>query len=143
MREFDANTTKLAPGGKAAIIHPLKPSHSASSVERRPWTVKGIRTETVAQSRRAAQSQGMLLSLWVEKQLREAAERELNGGVGKSLAAEIMCAKVDSIESSLRKYIGEQESKIAELQKELRNLSNKIIPPLLKALTDERTKRRA
>jgi hypothetical protein len=136
--DLEAKTTRRGPSG--AKIHALTPASRADSEERRPWTIKGVRADTVSQSRKAAQTQGMLLSLWVEKQLRDAAERELNGAAGKKLAAELMCEKIENIESVLRQYLKEQDKRISQLQDDLRTLNNRILPPLLALASDRRKK---
>jgi hypothetical protein len=118
-------------------------ANATPSVDKRAWTLKGIRCETVMQSRKAAQTQGMLLSLWVEKQLREAAERELQGSGGKLLAADLMCEKMENIESALRDYLKDQDKRIADLHKEIRNLNDNIVPTLLKVLSTDRPRKRA
>jgi hypothetical protein len=128
-----------------ANVQPIEPARQAGSRDKRAWTIKGIASDTVTQARRAAQTQGMLLSLWVDKQLRDAAERELAGGDIKSFAADIMCTKIESIEAALKDYLQQQDRRIAELQKEVHRLSTKIVPPLLKVLSEPggRRKKRA
>ena len=118
-------------------------SYTQESGSRRAWTIKGIQKETVEQSRKAAHTQGMLLSLWVEKQLRDAAERELKGNGSKELAAEILCTKLDNIETALIEYLKGQDKSITNLQEEMRMLTNKIVPPLLEALSSRVSKKRA
>ena len=142
--DVETDTKIVAANTRGSTVHPLRNSPSvAGAGDKRAWTLKGIGADTVVQSRRAAQTQGMMLSLWVDKQLRDAAERELNGSDGKSLAADLMCSKIENIESALREYLEVQDKRIVELQKEVRTLTNKIVPPLLKALATERPKKRA
>lgn len=109
--------------------------------DRRAWTIKGIKQVTVEQSREAAQRQGMLLSLWVEKQLREAAERELRGNETKNYTAEMLGTKIENIESALHEYLQEQDKKINKLQEEIRMLNNTIVPPLLDTLAARHAKK--
>jgi|ERR1041385_3756073 predicted HicB family RNase H-like nuclease len=136
---------KAARSGEAIEdnVRPIQAASKSKSRDKRAWTIKGIASETVAQSRLAAQTQGMLLSLWVDKQLRDAAARELDGGAVKSFAAEFMCTKIESIEASLKEYLEQQDRRIAELQKEVRMLTHEIVPPLIKALSDERPRKTA
>lgn len=126
-----------------ASVHPIEPARQARRRVKRAWTIKGIGSDTVDQARKAAQTQGMLLSLWVDKQLRDAAERELNGEGVKNFAADIMCTKIENIEASLKEYLTQQDRRIRELQKEVHALSSNIVAPLIKILSDndERRKR--
>lgn len=128
-----------------ASVLPIDLAREGRLRDKRAWTIKGIGSDTVAQARKAAQTQGMLLSLWVDKQLRDAAERELNGDDAKSFAADLMCTKIESIEAALKDYLQQQDRRIAELQRDLHTLSSKIVPPLIKILseTDDRRKKRA
>jgi hypothetical protein len=142
-RATDLETTTRSTDVSETGTSILPEEESRPKIDRRAWTLKGIRSETVMQSRKAAQTQGMLLSLWVEKQLRQAAERELKGDAGKSLAADIMCTKIENVESALKGYLQDQEERIAELQKAVRNLTDIIVPPLLKALSSDRSRKRA
>lgn len=113
----------------------------ANGSDRRAWTIKGIKQATVEQSREAAQRQGMLLSLWVEKQLREAAERELNGAETKTYTAEMLGTKIENVETTLRDYLRDQDKKIGKLHEEIRMLNNAIVPPLLNTLAANQSKK--
>ena len=124
----DPQLTKKTPDRVERNMHKRRPRKKACAA-------KVMENE---QARNAARSKGLVRRLWVERQLRETAQKELDQTERKKLAAEILCTKVEIIESALVQYIHEQDKSIASIQQEIQTRKN--VSPSFQASSGEKNK---